>query len=315
MIEGPLGGAAFNNEFGRPNLCRLLPRLRAAGRRRAARLPQADHDRRRLGRSRRRPDEEGRVPAGTLLVQLGGPGMRIGMGGGAASSMAAGANAADARLRLGAARQPQRSSAGRRRSSTTALGARRGQSHPGDPRRRRRRHQQRLPELVDGAGARLATVAGAFEESGMAPKEIWCNESQERYVIAHRSPRAADLRGDLRARERCPFAVVGVATASAGSWSGRPRDAGLRSRPAGRHADGGAAGQAAADAPRRAAGVWRGAPLDLTGVTLAEAALDVLRHPTVASKRFLVTIGDRTVGGLPPRPDGRAGRCRWPIAR
>ena len=105
MIDGPIGGAAFNNEFGRPTWAATS----ASTSRRwpaCARLPQADHDRRRPGHDLRHADEQDQFPAGTLLVQLGGPGMRIGMGGGAASSMAAGANARRAGLRLGAARQP-----------------------------------------------------------------------------------------------------------------------------------------------------------------------------------------------------------------
>jgi len=167
-----------------------------------------------------------------------------------------------------------------------------------------------FPELVDGAGlgARFDLRAIPLEESGLAPKEAWCNESQERYVLAL-APESLELFGRLADRERCPYAVVGVA-----------RGDGMLVL-----ADG-ADGERAIDMPmevllgkppqltRDVVRVPREeAPLDLSGVDLAAACLDVLRHPTVASKRFLVTIGDRTVGGLSHR-DQMVGPWQVPVA-
>ena len=163
-----------------------------------------------------------------------------------------------------------------------------------------------------GKGARFDLSTVPLEETGLAPKEIWCNESQERYVLAVRAD-SLPLFAAMCERERCPFAVVGVATDERQLvLEDRPRP--RRRCPADRHADGGAARQAAAHAPRRAAASrGTGAALDLTGVTLEQVAFDVLRHPTVASKRFLVTIGDRTVGGLTHR-DQMVGPWQVPVA-
>jgi len=142
------------------------------------------------------------------------------MGGGAASSMAAGANAASLDFD-----SVQRGNPEIERRAQEVInhcwalgrdddGPRWPQPDPRDPRRRRRRHLQRLPELVDGAGmgARFDMRAVPLEETGLAPKEIWCNESQERYVMAV-SPEALPMFRAMCERERCPFAVVGVTTA------------------------------------------------------------------------------------------------------
>ena len=212
MIEGPLGGAAFNNEFGRPNLGGFFRvyEQNVAGVRRGYHKPIMIAGG--LGSIGATQTEKIALPAGTLLVQLGGPGMRIGMGGGAASSMAAGSQRGRARLRLGAARQP-RDRAPRAGGHQPLLAARRRQPDPRHPRRRRRRPVNAFPELVDGAGrgARFDLRQVPLEESGLAPKEIWCNESQERYVLAI-APESLPLFAALCERERCPFAVVGVAT-------------------------------------------------------------------------------------------------------
>ena len=167
-----------------------------------------------------------------------------------------------------------------------------------------------FPELVDGAGrgARFDLSKVPVEESGLAPKEIWCNESQERYVIALRADALPAFEA-MCARERCPFAVVGVATAEDRlvlddpAHGETPIDMPMKvllGKPPRMHRD-----------VQRVQ--WRGVPLDLTGVTLERAAFDVLRHPTVASKRFLVTIGDRTVGGLSHR-DPMVGPWQVPVA-
>jgi phosphoribosylformylglycinamidine synthase len=167
-----------------------------------------------------------------------------------------------------------------------------------------------FPELVDGAGkgATFDLRQVPLEESGLAPKEIWCNESQERYVLAL-DPDLLPLFEQMCARERCPFAVVGV----------------VRDEPLLVLEDG-PAGERVIDMPmdvllgkpprmhREVTRVARsGQPLDLTGVKLEQVAFDVLRHPTVASKRFLITIGDRTVGGLSHR-DPMVGPWQVPVA-
>ncbi len=314
MTEGPLGGAAFNNEFGRPNVGGYFrvfeqevagvmrgyhkPIMIAGG------LGSID-----AGQTRKLPFAEG-----TLLVQLGGPGMRIGMGGGAASSMAAGSNTAALDFD-----SVQRGNPEMQRRAQEVI------NHCwnlGDHNPILALHDvgagglsNAFPELVDGAGigARFDLQRVPLEETGLAPKEIWCNESQERYVLAL-NPDLLPLFEQMCARERCPFAIVGVATDAPQlivEDGPAPRE-GARARvidmpmevllgkPPRMHRD-----------VQRV--VRREPALDLTGVALDEAALAVLRHPTVASKRFLVTIGDRTVGGLCHR-DPMVGPWQVPVA-
>jgi phosphoribosylformylglycinamidine synthase len=248
-------------------------------------------------------------PPGTLLIQLGGPGMRIGMGGGAASSMAAGANAASLDFDSVQRGNPEIE---RRAQEVINHCWALGDSNPilaihdvgaGGI-------SNAFPELVDGAGmgARFDMRQVPLEETGLAPKEIWCNESQERYVMAV-SPEALPMFRAMCERERCPFAVVGVTTAEKeliledGPGGDRPiampMDVLLGKPP---------------KMLRDVKGVARTAPeLDLNDVTLERVAFDVLRHPTVASKRFLITIGDRTVGGLNSR-DQMVGPWQVPVA-
>ena len=309
MIEGPLGGAAFNNEFGRPNLLGYFRvyEQRVAGVQRGYHKPIMIAGG--LGQIAADLTHKVTFGAGTLLVQLGGPGMRIGMGGGAASSMAAGANAVALDFDSVQRGNPEIQ---RRAQEVINHCAALGADNPilaihdvgaGGI-------SNAFPELVDGAGrgARFDLRKVPLEESGLAPKEIWCNESQERYVLAI-APANLPAFEAMAARERCPFAVVGVATEATQLVL-----------------QDGADGERVIDMPmevllgkpprmerdvRRVA--WRGAPLDLTGVALDRAAFDVLRHPTVASKRFLITIGDRTVGGLSHR-DPMVGPWQVPVA-
>ena len=186
-------------------------------------------------------------PAGTLLVQLGGPGMRIGMGGGAASSMAAGVNAAELDFDSVQRGNPEIE---RRAQEVINHCWALGEHNPvlaihdvgaGGI-------SNAFPELVDGAGkgARFDLSKVPVEESGLAPKEIWCNESQERYVLAI-APDSLPLFNAMAERERCPFAMVGVTTDEQELIARRRR------RARHRHADGRAARQAAEDALRRAA--------------------------------------------------------------
>ncbi len=309
MIDGPLGGAAFNNEFGRPNLVGYFRvyEQQVAGVRRGYHKPIMIAGG--LGAIAADQTHKIEFPAGTLLVQLGGPGMRIGMGGGAASSMAAGANAAALDFDSVQRGNPEIQ---RRAQEVINHCAALGEANPilaihdvgaGGI-------SNAFPELVDGAGkgARFDLSKVPVEETGLAPKEIWCNESQERYVIALRAD-ALPLFEAMCARERCPFAVVGVATEEKRlmlddpARDDRPIDMPMEvllGKPPRMHRD-----------VQRVP--WQGRALDLTGVTLAQAAFDVLRHPTVASKRFLVTIGDRTVGGLSHR-DPMVGPWQVPVA-
>ena len=255
--------------------------------------------------------------AGTLLIQLGGPGMRIGMGGGAASSMAAGANAAELDFDSVQRGNPEIE---RRAQEVINHCCALGDANPilaihdvgaGGL-------SNAFPELVEGAGrgARFDLRRVPLEESGLAPKEIWCNESQERYVIAL-APESLPAFRAICERERCPFAVVGVATEA--------QRLVLGAIDLDTDADG-ERGELAIDMPidvllgkppklqRDVQRVRRTLPpLDLTGVPLARVAFDVLRHPTVASKRFLITIGDRTVGGLTHR-DQMVGPWQVPVA-
>ncbi|MFT3721176.1 phosphoribosylformylglycinamidine synthase [Pseudorhodoferax sp.] len=341
MTEGPLGGAAFNNEFGRPNLLGYFREYEQAASSDVDSLRRGYHKpimiAGGLGSIAAEQTEKIRFPAGTLLIQLGGPGMRIGMGGGAASSMATGANAAELDFDSVQRGNPEIE---RRAQEVINRCWQQGADNPilaihdvgaGGL-------SNAFPELTNdaGRGARFDLAAVPLEESGMAPKEIWCNESQERYVLAI-APESLERFAAFCARERCPFAVVGRATEErqlvlAGAEAheaaepppGRPEAAGAPAR-------GGADApvpsvEAAVDMPmdvllgkppkmhRDVRTVARRfAPLDLDGVALQQAVIDVLSHPTVASKRFLVTIGDRTVGGLSHR-DQMVGPWQVPVA-
>ena len=309
MTEGPLGGAAFNNEFGRPNLLGYFreyeqsigtvqrgyhkPIMIAGG----------------LGSIDAAQTKKILFPAGSLLIQLGGPGMRIGMGGSAASSMATGANAAELDFDSVQRGNPEIE---RRAQEVINHCWQQGAANPilaihdvgaGGL-------SNAFPELTNdaGRGARFDLRAVPLEESGMAPKEIWCNESQERYVLAIAPESLAQFRAFCE-RERCPFSVVGVATEERHLVVA---DEGADAQPVDMPMD-----VLLGKPPKMLRDVETVArsfePLDLTGVELEKAAIDVLSHPTVASKRFLITIGDRTVGGLTHR-DQMVGPWQVPVA-
>ncbi|MEI7516511.1 MAG: phosphoribosylformylglycinamidine synthase, partial [Betaproteobacteria bacterium] len=223
MIEGPLGGAAFNNEFGRPNLLGYFRQYEQSVASSADTVQRGYHKpimiAGGLGVIDDTQTHKIEFPAGSLLIQLGGPGMRIGMGGSAASSMATGANAADLDFDSVQRGNPEME----RRAQEVInqcwiLGRDAGPNGLGNP--ILAIHDvgagglsNAFPELTNdaGRGARFDLRAVLLEESGMAPKEIWCNESQERYVLAI-APESLALFTALCERERCPFAVVGVAT-------------------------------------------------------------------------------------------------------
>ncbi|QDO90051.1 phosphoribosylformylglycinamidine synthase [Ornithinimicrobium ciconiae] len=311
MLEGPIGAAAFNNEFGRPALGGFFRVYEQTvdGVRRGYHKPVMSAGG--LGQISADQTEKVRFPDGTLLVQIGGPGMRIGMGGGAASSMASGANAAELDFDSVQRGNPEME---RRAQEVINHCAALGPDNPvlaihdvgaGGL-------SNAFPELVDdaGLGARFDLSAVPLEESGLAPKEIWSNESQERYVLAI-APKSLGDFATLCERERCPYAVVGVARDDGQLTLGdqqtqavdMPMEVLLGKPP-----------KMTRDVER----LTRSAPqLDLSPLeapaALRDTAYAVLRHPTVASKRFLITIGDRTVGGLSHR-DQMVGPWQVPVA-
>ncbi len=309
MIDGPLGGAAFNNEFGRPNLGGYFRVFEqdVAGVRRGYHKPIMIAG----GLGAIGAGQTHKLPfgAGTLLIQLGGPGMRIGMGGGAASSLAAGSNTAALDFDSVQRGNPEMQ---RRAQEVINHCWALGEVNPilaihdvgaGGL-------SNAFPELVDGAGkgAVFDLRRVPLEERGLAPKEIWCNESQERYVLAI-SPESLPLFQAMAERERCPFAVVGVVSDE--------RRLVLEDGPGGERFIDMPMEVLLGKVPKMQRDVTRvrraEPPLELTGVKLEQAAFDVLRHPTVASKRFLVTIGDRTVGALSHR-DPMVGPWQVPVA-
>ncbi len=313
MIEGPLGGAAFNNEFGRPNLLGYFREYEqtVGGVQRGYHKPIMIAGG--LGVIDAGQTKKIEFPAGSLLIQLGGPGMRIGMGGSAASSLATGANAANLDFDSVQRGNPEIE---RRAQEVINQCWIQGEQNPilaihdvgaGGL-------SNAFPELVNdaGRGARFDLRAVQLEESGMSPKEIWSNESQERYVLAI-APESLESFTAICERERCPFAVIGVATdekqlvladseapaVNGGAPVDMPMNVLLGKPP---------------KMTRDVKTVQRGfKAIDLTDVKLEKAVIDVLSHPTVASKRFLISIGDRSVGGLSHR-DQMVGPWQVPVA-
>ncbi|MDB5936695.1 MAG: phosphoribosylformylglycinamidine synthase [Massilia sp.] len=309
MTDGPLGGAAFSNEFGRPVLGGFFrtyeqnvgdtvfgyhkPIMIAGG----------------IGSIADQHTHKNDIPAGSLLIQLGGPGMRIGMGGSAASSMATGANTADLDFD-----SVQRGNPEMERRAQEVINAcwQMGLDNPiisihdvgaGGL-------SNAFPEIVNDArrGAIFDLRKVPLEESGMAPKEIWSNESQERYVLAI-APASLPLFASLCERERCLYAAVGVATEERqlklvdplndNNPVDMPMDV-LLGKPPKMQRD-------VVHVPQAFP------PVDLTGLELADVARAVLLLPAVADKSFLITIGDRSVGGMTMR-DQMVGPWQVPVA-
>ena len=309
MIEGPLGAAAFNNEFGRPNLAGYFRTFEQAfnGEVRGYHKPIMIAGG--VGNIADRHCFKDQFPAGTKLIQLGGPGMLIGLGGGAASSMATGTNTADLDFASVQRGNPEMQ---RRAQEVIDRCWQMGDANPilaihdvgaGGI-------SNAMPELANdaGRGARFELRSVPSEEPGMSPREIWSNEAQERYVLAIGPERLEEFKA-LCQRERCPFAVLGEATTE--------RELVV----ADRHFE-----NKAVDMPME---VLLGKPprmhriatrkqiempaLDLSTINLKEAAFRVLRLPAVASKSFLITIGDRSVGGMTAR-DQFVGPWQVPVA-
>jgi len=309
MIEGPLGAAAFNNEFGRPNLAGYFRTFEQSfdGEMRGYHKPIMIAGG--VGNIAARHCFKEKFPAGTQLIQLGGPGMLIGLGGGAASSMTAGANTADLDFASVQRGNPEMQ---RRAQEVIDRCWQMGDNNPilaihdvgaGGI-------SNAMPELANdaGRGARFDLRAVPSEESGMSPREIWCNEAQERYVLAIAPERLAEFAA-ICERERCPCAVIGEATEERrlvvkdDHFGNRPVDMPMEvllGKPPRMH--------------RKAERKRVTMPaLDLAAIDLKEAAFRVLRLPAVAAKSFLITIGDRTVGGMTAR-DQFVGPWQAPVA-
>ena len=309
MLDGPIGAASFNNEFGRPNLTGYFRtfEMEVGGRVRGYHKPIMIAGG--VGNIGDAHIHKKPLAAGSLLIHLGGPGMLIGMGGGAASSMATGVNAADLDFD-----SVQRGNAEIERRAQEVID-RCSQMRDANP--ILSIHDvgagglsNALPELLHGGGvgAIIDLRAVPSEEPGMTPREIWCNEAQERYVLAI-APRDLPTFRAICERERCPFAVVGEANAEGqlvvvdARFDNAPVDVPLDvilGKP-----------------PRMSRDVTRTctprAPLDLAGIAVRDAVYRVLAFPAVADKTFLVTIGDRTVGGLCAR-DPMVGPWQVPVA-
>ena len=309
MIEGPIGAAAFNNEFGRPNINGYFrtyeqkvgdelrgyhkPIMLAGG----------------VGNIDARHVYKRDVPVGSLILQLGGPAMLIGLGGGAASSMDTGSNAESLDFDSVQRGNPEME---RRCQEVLDRCWQMGDSNPilfihdigaGGL-------SNAVPELIHDAGRGgwldLRTIHNM--EPGMSPMQIWCNESQERYVLAI-GPESRDLFTSLCERERCLFAVLGTATddghltVNDPEFSNKPVDLPLE--------------VLLGKAPKMTRDVTRvtavSEALDVDSIDMTEAARRVLQLPAVASKEFLITIADRSVTGLVTR-DQMVGPWQVPVA-
>lgn len=309
MIEGPIGGAAFNNEFGRPNLLGYFRTFeeKVDGQVRGYHKPIMIAGG--LGNIQAQQTHKDEIPEGALLIQLGGPGMLIGLGGGAASSMDTGTN--DASLDFNSV-QRGNPEIERRAQEVIDRCWQLGDNNPiisihdvgaGGL-------SNAFPELVNdaGRGAVFQLRAVPLEEHGLTPMQIWSNESQERYVLSILEKDLDTFRA-ICERERCPFAVVGTATDDGHL---KVRDDLFDNHPV--------------DLPMN---VLLGKPpkttrsdrtvkpsekaFDAAGIDLKEAAYRVLSLPAVAAKNFLITIGDRSVGGMTHR-DQMVGKYQTPVA-
>jgi phosphoribosylformylglycinamidine synthase len=313
MVEGPIGAAAFNNEFGRPNILgyfrtfetELESSVRAALRGYHKPIMIAGG----VGNVRRMHVEKSAVPANAKVVVLGGPAMLIGLGGGAASSVGSGASAEDLDFASVQRGNPEMQ---RRAQEVIDQCWAMGEANPillihdvgaGGL-------SNAIPESIAHShrGGRIDLRAVPSDEPGMSPLEIWCNEAQERYVLVV-APEDIDRFAALCARERCPYAVVGETTDD--GWL-KVADAKFQTAPVDVPLD-----VILGKPPKMLRDVRRvpalGDAFDAARVDVVEAAYRLLRFPAVADKTFLVTIGDRTVGGLISR-DPMVGPWQVPVS-
>jgi phosphoribosylformylglycinamidine synthase len=313
MTEGPLGGAAFNNEFGRPALLGYFrtyeervnshngtelrgyhkPIMLAGG----------------IGNIRADHVQKGEITVGARLVVLGGPSMNIGLGGGAASSMASGQSDADLDF---ASVQRDNPEMERRCQEVIDRCWQLGEHNPilfihdvgaGGL-------SNAMPELVNdgGRGGRFELRNILNDEPGMSPLEVWCNESQERYVLAVAPAQMAQF-DEICRRERAPYAVIGEATeekhltVNDSHFDNQPIDMPLD--------------VLLGKTPKMLRDVTRlqaqGEALQRADITIAEAVKRIMHLPAVAEKTFLITIGDRTVTGMVTR-DQMIGPWQIPVA-
>jgi phosphoribosylformylglycinamidine synthase len=306
MIDGPLGAAAFNNEFGRPNLAgyfRTFEQLsegKVFGYHKPIMLAGG------MGNIRAEHVEKGAMKPGYALVVLGGPAMLIGLGGGAASSAASGGNS-DLDF---ASVQRDNAEMERRAQEVIDRCWQRGEDNPiafihdvgaGGL-------SNAFPELVKDGGC-----GGTFDlntiprgEAGLSPLEAWCNEAQERYVLAIAPEHLATFAG-LCERERCPFAVIGHAQETPHLTL---TDRAVKAIDLPLQVLFGKPPKMERSFTRRPV---RSTPVDLSGVTIADAVERLLRLPAIASKSFLITIGDRSVGGMVVQ-DQMVGPWQVPVA-
>lgn len=313
MTEGPLGGAAFNNEFGRPNLLGYFRTyeeqvtshngLEVRGYHKPIMLAGG------LGNIRTDHVQKGEIPVGAKLIALGGPAMNIGLGGGAASSMASGQSNEDLDF---ASVQRENPEMERRCQEVIDKCWQLGDENPiafihdvgaGGL-------SNAFPELVNdgGRGGKFQLRDIPNDEPGMAPHEIWCNESQERYVLAV-GVEDFDRFEAICKRERAQYAVIGEATAEPhltvadSHFDNNPVDLPLD--------------VLLGKAPKMHRDVTSkqvvGKALDVTNINVADAAQRLLHLPTIAEKTFLITIGDRSVTGLVAR-DQMVGPWQVPVA-
>jgi phosphoribosylformylglycinamidine synthase len=314
MLEGPIGAAAFNNEFGRPNLAGYFRTYEQDV------SPNGEKNELRgyhkpimiaggVGNIDARHVHKNEVPEGSLIIQLGGPAMLIGLGGGAASSMDTGANAASLDFDSVQRGNPEME---RRCQEVLDRCWQMGDANPilfihdigaGGL-------SNAVPELIDDAGRGGWVDLRAVHnlEPGMSPMQIWCNESQERYMLAI-APQSRGLFTEICQRERCLFAVLGEAT--------EKRDLIVNDPEFGNQPVNLSLNLLLGKPPKMTRNVTHadahGVALNLASIDLKEAAERVLRLPAVAGKEFLITIGDRSVTGLVAR-DQMVGRWQVPVA-
>lgn len=313
MLDGPLGGAAFNNEFGRPNLLGYFRNFEST----APGLPASEirgyHKPIMIaggvGNVRESHALKQDVPVGARIVVIGGPAMLIGLGGGAASSLASGSSSEDLDFASVQRGNPEME---RRAQEVIDRCWEMGDDNPillihdvgaGGL-------SNAVPEAVDhskrGATIELRDVPNA--EPGLSPMAIWCNEAQERYVLIVASERTEQFR-EICQRERCPVAVIGTLT--------EEEQLSVSDRQFDNHAVDIPMELLLGNAPRMLRDVTRvevpDDGLDVSGIDLGDAVERVLKFPTVADKSFLIHIGDRTVGGLTAR-DQLIGPWQVPVS-
>ena len=313
MIEGPLGGAAFNNEFGRPALLGYFRTYEEKVNSFAGEEVRGYHKPIMLaggiGNIHAEHVQKGEIPVGAKLVVLGGPAMNIGLGGGAASSMASGKSKEDLDF---ASVQRENPEMERRCQEVIDRCWQLGEENPiafihdvgaGGL-------SNAMPELVhDGdRGGKFDLRSILCDEKGMSPLEIWCNESQERYVLAVSADKLAQFEEICR-RERAPYAVIGEATKEKhltlhdNHFDNNPIDLPMNVL----------LGKTPKMHREVSSKTVENQPLDQQGIQLKEALHRVLRLPVVAEKTFLITIGDRSVTGMVAR-DQMVGPWQIPVS-